>query len=173
MNLRISWRVINQKPKVWQRGRRRRRRIHDPHVSTMLRRQHKKTCIKKSVDEKNHAILQGILLFIWISVCIMRWSRKFCQGGGPENFFSHQRISQISCGTSIEKQVQDPRGPIASPAGSVPVFLRKHIFQRGLDPVPPTLDLPKIMFFSAGCYSMLSVASLTLILEEHTWMDPA
>ena len=49
----------------------------------------KKPCIKKSVDEKNHAILQGILLFIWISVCIMHWSRKFCQGEDLKPFFSH------------------------------------------------------------------------------------
>ena len=30
------------KPKVWQGWRRRRRQSHDPYVSTMLRRQHKK-----------------------------------------------------------------------------------------------------------------------------------
>ena len=48
------------------------------------------------------------------------------QSGGPENFFSHQRISQRDVQTSLKKQL-DPRGPIASRGGSVPVFLRKHI----------------------------------------------
>ena len=47
-------------------------------------------------------------------------------GGGAENIFSYQRISQRVVRTSLEKQL-DPRDPIASRWGSVPVFVRKHI----------------------------------------------
>ena len=47
----------------------------------------------------------------------MLGSRKFRQvGGGPENYLSHQRISQRVVRTSLEKQL-DPRGPIASLEG--------------------------------------------------------
>ena len=66
---------------------------------------------------------------------------------GPENFLSHQPISQTAVKTSLEKQL-DPRVPIASREGSVPVFLRKPIatcdFPGGSGrPVPPpSLDPP-------------------------------
>ena len=56
-------------------------------------------------------------------------------GRGPDNvflfvvlshFLSYQRISQRAVQISLEKQL-DPSGPIASPRGSVPEFLRKPI----------------------------------------------
>ena len=47
-------------------------------------------------------------------------------GGGAENIFSYQRISQRVVWISLEKQL-DPRDPIASRWGSVPVFVEKHI----------------------------------------------
>ena len=61
----------------------------------------------------------------------MGGSRKFRQGGGGgggvlTTFFSHQCILQVAVQTSLGKQL-DPRGPIASRGGSVPVFLRKPI----------------------------------------------
>ena len=58
----------------------------------------------------------------------MHGSRKCRHGDGrdPKNFFSHQGILQRTVRTSLEKQL-DPTGPIASRAGSVLVFLRKHI----------------------------------------------
>ena len=73
------------------------------------------------------------------------------QSGGPNDvffffsyfysffFFSHQRMSQRTERTSLEKQ-SDPLDPIASRGGSVSVFLRKPIaicdFPGGLDPHP-------------------------------------
>ena len=54
----------------------------------------------------------------------MRGSRKFRQG--VLFFFSYQRISQRAVRTSLKKQL-DPRGPIATQGGAVPVFLRKPI----------------------------------------------
>ena len=56
----------------------------------------------------------------------MGGSRNFRQrgrGGGVNNFFSHQHISQRAVQTSLRKQL-DP-SPIASGGWSVPEFLRK------------------------------------------------
>ena len=55
----------------------------------------------------------------------MSRSRKFCQGGILtifSLFFNSQRAVQIT----LKKQL-DPMGPIASPGGSVPEYLRKPI----------------------------------------------
>ena len=49
------------------------------------------------------------------------------RGVGPGNFcFSIQRISQRVVQTSLENQL-DPRCPIASRGGFVPVVLKKHL----------------------------------------------
>ena len=65
--------------------------------------------------------------------CAMHGPRKFRQGGSWRfccgffsRCFSHQRISQRTVRTSLEKQL-DPIGPISSRGGSVPVFLRTTI----------------------------------------------
>ena len=76
------------------------------------------------------------------SVCV-------CVGGGegPGNVFSRQCRQRAirTIRTYLEKQL-DPKGPIASQGGPVPVFLRKHIatcnFPKWSGPPVPPLDPP-------------------------------
>ena len=70
---------------------------------------------------------------------------------GPD-IFRYQRISQRAVRISLEKQL-DPRGPIASRGGSVPVFLRDHIttcdFPGGVrTPCPLPLSPPMTRYLS-------------------------
>ena len=88
----------------------------------------------------------------------MRKSGKFCQGvgGGGPTFFSHQRISQRTAWTSLEKQL-DPMGPMASRWGSVPEFLRKPIATYdfpgwGSGPLSPFWIRPCMLITGSGTY---------------------